>query len=441
MDTLKEKFIAKAKPMAAEVKAIIKEHGDKKLGEYTVAQVYQGMKGITGLVTETSKLDPEEGIRFRGHSIPELRDKLPKAPKGTEPLPEGIFFLMLTGELPTAEDVYNISNNWARRAIVPKHVFDTLDKLPASTHPMTMFSIAVMAMQTESLFAKAYREGINKKEYWDYVYEDSMNLIARLPRVAAYIYRKKYKNNEHIEPDPKLDWAANIAHMMGYPEFDVKRLMRLYMTIHADHEGGNVSAHTTHLVGSALSDPYLAFAAGMNGLAGPLHGLANQEVIMWILKMREEIGSDLPSEKQIEDYIKKTLADGRVVPGYGHAVLRKTDPRFAAQQDFYERYIKNTRGVDPLCEIVGMVYKVAPPILESTGKIKNPWPNVDAHSGALLMHFGITEFDFYTVLFGVSRALGVLASLIWDRALGHPIERPGSITTEGVKKKVGLPVA
>ncbi len=179
----------------------------------------------------------------------------------------------------------------------------------------------------------------------------------------------------------------------------------------------------------------------MNGLAGPLHGLANQEVIAWILKMQEEIGAELPTEKQIEDYIHKTLADGRVVPGYGHAVLRKTDPRFEAQQDFYARYIKEPKGVDALCEIVQMIYKVAPPILESTGKIKNPWPNVDAHSGALLMHFGIKEFDFYTVLFGVSRSLGVLSSLIWDRALGSPIERPGSITTEGIKKKIGLPVA
>jgi citrate synthase len=437
MDSLKEKFIAKAKPMAAEVKTIIKEHGDKKLGEYTVAQVYQGMKGMIGLVTETSKLDPEEGIRFKGYSIPELRAKLPKAPKGTEPLPEGIFYLMLIGELPNADEAYDISNNWARRAIVPKHVFDILDKMPSSTHPMTMFSTAVMAMQTESVFAKAYRDGISKKDYWDYCYEDSMNLIARLPRIAAYIYRKKYKNNEHIEPDPKLDWAANLAHMMGYDEFDVKRLMRLYMTIHVDHEGGNVSAHTTHLVGSALSDPYLAFAAGMNGLAGPLHGLANQEVIIWIMKMREELGGGLPTKEQIADYIKKTLEAGRVVPGYGHAVLRKTDPRFAAQQDFYQKYIKPS-GVAELCEIVGMVYEVAPPILEATGKIKNPWPNVDAHSGALLMHFGITEFDFYTVLFGVSRSLGVLASLIWDRALGHPIERPGSITTEGIKKKIGL---
>ncbi len=436
MDRLKEKFIAIATPMQAQVKQIVKEHGDMVLGEYTVAQVYQGMKGMIGMVTETSKLDASEGIRFRGYSIPELRAQLPKAPGGTEPLPEGIFYLMLTGEMPNYEDVHSISNEWARRSIVPKHVFDVLEKLPAHTHPMTLFVSAVMAMQTESLFAKAYAKGINKKEYWDYVYEDSMNLIARLPRIAAFIYRKKYHNNVHIEPDPKLDWAANLAHMLGFEEFDMKRLMRLYLTIHADHEGGNVSAHATHLVGSALSDPYLAFAAGMNGLAGPLHGLANQEVLFWLQDMMQELGGKLPSKEELGAFIKKTLEEGKVVPGYGHAVLRKTDPRFTAQQDFYQRYIKSQGKTDDLIELVQMIYEVAPPILESTGKIKNPWPNVDAHSGVLLSHFGLKEYDFYTVLFGVSRALGVLASLIWDRALGSAIERPNSVTTEWIKQKI-----
>jgi citrate synthase len=436
MDKLKQKFSEKAIPMAADVKNLIKEHGEKVIGQYTLAQVYQGMKGMIGMVTETSKLDAEEGIRFRGYSIPELRKRLPKAPGGTEPLPEGIFYLMLLGELPTYEDVENISNSWARRSIVPRHVFNVLDALPQNTHPMTQFSTAILALQTESLFAAAYRKGINKKDYWDYVYEDSMNLIARLPRIAAYIYRKTYHGGVHIEPDPKLDWAANFAHMLGYDQYDFKRLMRLYLTIHADHEGGNVSAHATHLVGSALSDPYLAFSASMNGLAGPLHGLANQEVVIWLLKLQEELGGGVPTKQQIADYVKRTLEEGKVVPGYGHAVLRKTDPRFTAQQDFYREYIKN----DELIEIVQMVYEVVPPILSETGKIKNPWPNVDAHSGSLLLHYGMKEYDFYTVLFGVSRSLGVLASLIWDRALNYPIERPSSITTEGLKKKLGLEV-
>ncbi|HEY1040660.1 MAG TPA: citrate (Si)-synthase, eukaryotic [Bacteroidia bacterium] len=432
MDRLKEQFKEKATALSADIKDIIKNHGDVKLGEITVAQVYQGMRGMVGMVTETSKLDPEEGIRFRGYTIPELRAKLPKAPGGTEPLPEGIFYLMLVGELPSQDDVTYITNEWAKRSHVPKHVFDVLDKLPVDAHPMTQFITAILAMQTESVFAKEYAKGINKKDYWDPIYEDAMNMIARLPRVAAYIYRRKYKNSVHIEPDPKLDWAANFAHMLGYEAVDFRRLMRLYMTIHVDHEGGNVSAHATHLVGSALSDPYLSFSAGMAGLAGPLHGLANQEVLAWIMELKETLGGGLPTKEQIAEYIKKTLTEGKVVPGYGHAVLRKTDPRFSAQQDFYKTWIKR----DDICEIVQMVYEVAPPILEGTGKIKNPWPNVDAHSGALLVHYGMHEYDFYTVLFGVSRALGVMASLIWDRATGSPIERPGSVTTEWIQKKI-----
>jgi citrate synthase len=431
-DTLKEKFAAKFPTVAAEVKSLVKDHGSFVLGQYTVEQVYQGMKGMLGMVTETSKLDSEIGIKFRGYSIPELREKLPKAPGGTEPLPEGIFYLMLLGELPSVQDVVELGNNWARRSNVPKHVFDIIDKMPSNAHPMTQFSAAIIALQTESLFYSAYRKGINKKDYWDYMYEDSMNLISRLPRIAAYIYRRTYHNGVHIEPDHTLDWAANFAHMLGFEQFDMKRLMRLYLTIHVDHEGGNVSAHTTHLVGSALSDAYYSFASGMNGLAGPLHGLANQEVVIWLQKLRADIGGTFPTKQQIADYIQATLAAGKVVPGYGHAVLRKTDPRFTAQQEFYRTYIKS----DELCEIVQMVYEVAPPILESTGKIKNPWPNVDAHSGALLLHYGLKEYEFYTVIFGVSRALGVLASLIWDRALGHPLERPSSDTTEGIRKKV-----
>jgi citrate synthase len=434
MEKLKEKFAEKALPLTKDVKDLLKLHGDKVMGEYSLSQMYGGMKGIVGMVTETSKLDANEGIRFRGYSIPELRKKLPKAPGGFEPLPEGIFYLMLIGELPTEEEVINVSNNWARRAIVPLHVFGVLDALPTTTHPMTQFSTGILALRTESEFAKSYRDGINKKDYWDPTYEDVMNLIARLPRIAAYIYRRTYHNSEHIEPDPKLDWAANFAHMLGFDSDEFKRLMRLYMTIHSDHEGGNVSAHATHLVGSALSDAYYSFSSGMNGLSGPLHGLANQEVIRWILAMQKELGGGKPTKKQIKDYVHKTLKQGKVVPGYGHAVLRKTDPRYIAQMDFAKRYI----GKDDLIDIVHMIYEVVPPILKSTGKIKNPWPNVDAHSGALLVYYGMTEYDFYTVLFGVSRALGVLAQLIWDRALGLPIERPSSTTTYLLKKELNI---
>ncbi|MEO8772404.1 MAG: citrate (Si)-synthase, eukaryotic [Ferruginibacter sp.] len=430
MGIIKDRFKEKADSTAAEIKELIKVHGEKKIGEVTLSQIYQGMRGMTGLVTETSLLDAQDGIRFRGYSIPELREKLPKAATGSEPLPEGLFYLMLVGDLPTEEDAQHLSSVWQRRSHVPNHVFATIEALPVATHPMTQFVVAIMALQTESQFAKRYAKGMNKKDYWDAVFDDSMDLIARLPRIAAYIYRRKYKNGEHIQPNGLLDWAGNFAHMMGFEDEGFKELMRLYMVIHADHEGGNVSAHTTHLVGSALSDPYLSFAAGMNGLAGPLHGLANQEVIKWIFELREQIGADAPTKTQIEEYVKKTLSDGKVVPGYGHAVLRKTDPRFTAQMEFGKKHMPN----DPLVNTVWNIYEAVPPILQSIAKIKNPWPNVDAHSGALLVHYGMQEYEFYTVLFGVSRALGVMASLCWDRALGFPLERPKSVTTTLVKQ-------
>ncbi|MBL7817366.1 MAG: citrate (Si)-synthase, eukaryotic [Saprospiraceae bacterium] len=431
MDPLKAKFKEKASALSAEIKALLKEHGNTVIDSVTVSQAYGGMRDIKSMIWETSLLDAQEGIRFRGFSIPELQEKLPTG-RGKEPLPEGLFWLMLTGEIPTEEEALWLTNEWERRCKVPQHVFDTINALPKDTHAMTMFTIGINALQTESIFAHRYEEGFPKSEYWDATYEDSMNLIACLPVVAAAIYRRKYKDGSLIAPNTRLDWAANFAHMMGYDDADFKNLMRLYMTIHADHEGGNASAHTTHLVGSTLSDSYLSFAAAMNALAGPLHGLANQEVIKWIFEMVEELGTTKPTSEQIGDYVRKTLAEGRVVPGYGHAVLRKPDPRFTAQKVFAEKYCSN----DDIVQVVWKVFETVPPILQTLGKIKNPWPNVDAHSGALLVHYGMTEYGFYTVLFGVSRALGVLAAGCWSRALGFPLERPKSLTTELVKEMI-----
>jgi len=283
-------------------------------------------------------------------------------------------------------------------------------------------------MQTESCFARRYSEGINKNEYWDATYEDAMNLIARLPRVAAYIYRRTYHGGKHIAPDISLDWAGNFAHMLGMEGDDFKSFMRLYLTIHADHEGGNASAHATHLVGSTLSDAYFSFAGGMNALAGPLHGLANQEVIKWIFKMLDTLGTRRPSKQQIIDYVNSTLAAGQIIPGYGHAVLRQPDPRFIEQKRFAKENITDSDVVN----VVWQCFEVIPPILQGLGKVKNPWPNVDAHSGAILVNYGMSEYSFYTVLFGVSRALGVLSALCWSRAMGFPLERPKSVTTDWI---------
>ena len=437
MDQIKKKLLEKGEKERAVVKRLISEFGNVVVESVNIDQILTGMKGMTSLLTVTSKLDPENGIRYRGYSIQELQDKLPKTSPDGEPLPEGLFLLMLLGELPTLEQTQSLSKEWFERSHVPDHVKKVLDAMPLEAKPMTQFSTAIISMATDSLFQKAHRAGISKNDYWDTTYEDVMNLIARLPVVAAYIYRRTFKDGTFIEPDPKLDWAANFAHMMGYDDEEIYRLFRMYMCIHADHEGGNVSAHATHLVGTALSNPYYSYAAGMLGLAGPLHGYANQEVMFWIYEMIKVIGDSDDKEEirtQIEAYVRKTISEGKVIPGYGHAVLRVTDPRFTAQQQFAEKYVAD----DKLINIVNMLYDIVPPILKSLGKVKNPWPNVDAFSGALLQHYGISEYFFYTVMFGVSRALGVLAQLIWDRMYNLPLERPSSETLEWFKEKAGI---
>ncbi|RLD22176.1 MAG: citrate (Si)-synthase [Bacteroidetes bacterium] len=433
MDRLKEAFYIKSLELKNEMRQVLKEHGSRKMDEVSLQQIFGGMRGVKSMIWETSALDPVEGIRFRGLSIPELKDKLPSREGDTEPLPEGLFWLMLIGELPTEEDVNWLSDDWERRRNVPEHTLRVIDSLPIDTHPMTQFITGISSMQTNGIFTKRYAEGMSKSDYWDPMYEDAMNLIASLPTLAAYIYRRSYFKGEHIAPDDTLDWAGNFAHMLGVsdnPKF--MSLMRMYMTIHADHEGGNASAHTTHLVGSTLSDPYFSFAAGMTSLAGPLHGLANQEVIKWIFNMVEELGTNEPTDDQIRKFVHETLGKGQVIPGFGHAVLRRPDPRFIALKRFAEENIEN----DPTVNIVWKMFEIVPPILQGLGKVKNPWPNVDAHSGSILVHYGLDQYQYYTVLFGVSRALGVLASLCWSRALGMPLERPKSVTYDWIKTQL-----
>ncbi|KAJ3861619.1 citrate synthase-like protein [Lentinula novae-zelandiae] len=427
---LKERLAQLIPQQLEHVKAVRAQHGSKSFGEVKVDQLYGGMRGLPALIWDGSVLDADEGIRFRGKTIPECQELLPKAPDGSEPLPEGLFWLLLTGEVPTQEQVTELSKDWAARAAIPSFVEEILDRCPPTLHPMSQFSLAVTALNHNSAFAKAYQDGISKKDYWGPTFEDSMDLIAKLPNIAGRIYRNVFGQGKLPAVDPSKDYSQNLATLLGFGDnANFVELLRLYITIHSDHEGGNVSAHTGKLVGSALSDPFLAFGASLNGLAGPLHGLANQEVLLWLRKMQSKIGENA-SDEAVKEYVWSTLKGGQVVPGYGHAVLRKTDPRYTAQREFALKHLPE----DPMFKLVGQIYNIVPGILLEAGKAKNPWPNVDAHSGVLLTYYGLTQMQFYTVLFGVSRAFGVAAQLIWDRALGAPLERPKSYSTAAIEK-------
>ncbi len=431
--TLKQVLSSKIGEQRSRVRRLLKEHGNTVVDNVTISQVIGGMRGLKSLVSDISSLDPEEGIRYRGYTLKEVIEKLPKPQDSSMPYVEGLFYLLITGDFPNQEEVMQVVDEFSKRRIVPRYVFEIIDSLPASTHPMAMFSTAILSMNRESVFNRHYHAGVSKMDYWESTFEDALNLMAKLPEIAAYIYNKLYRKGERFHSDPTLDMGANFAHMMGIdkPYDDVSRL---HFIIHSDHESGNVSAHTAHLVASSLSDIYLSTSAMINGLAGPLHGLANQEVLRWLQSIMDKMDNRLPSEEEMKKFVWDTLNAGQVIPGFGHAVLRKTDPRYILQREFSLEYLSE----DPIFKYADLLYKVVPPILQEQGKAKNPWPNVDAQSGVIQWHYGVKEYDFYTVLFGIGRTMGVCANIIWDRALGYPLERPKSVTIDMLEEVAGI---
>jgi citrate synthase len=420
---LKEKLASQIPSLREEAKSIVKNHGQIKIDRVTIEQLYGGMRGIRGLLCDTSSVGLETGLVIRGIPILELTDKLP----------EEIFWLLLTGNLPDRLELRDLQDDLKNRSDVPQYVWNLIDSMPEDTHPMVMLNASILIMENESEFRRKYDEGIERDKLWEPMYDDCLNLNARMPAVAAYIYRKRFNKGSRIDADKSLDWAGNYAHMLGISDDEsFKRLMRLYMVLHCDHEGGNVSAFSCLTIGSALSDAYYSVSGGLNGLAGPLHGLANQECLKFIVDMREEIGHS-PTDAEVKNYCQNLLDNRRVIPGYGHAVLRVTDPRFTAFIEFGKKVMPS----DEIFRIVRQIYEIVPKLLKEQGKAKDPWPNVDAASGSLLYHYGLKEFQYYTVLFSVSRTLGLTSQLIIARAMNSPLIRPKSVTTDWVKKQLG----
>jgi citrate synthase len=418
--TLKDRLAQVIEIYRAELKEIHDHHADKAVSKVTAGQVLGGLRGVIGLLCDTSSVDPDRGLIVRGIPIGDLTDRLP----------EEVLYLLLTGELPDREALSSLQEELRSRGRVPDYVWNVLEAMPPGSHPMAMLDTAILCMERESVFRRRYDAGMAKPEYWEPMLEDALTLIARLPEIAAGVYRIHAGKPGRIQPDPELDWAGNYARMLGLPDPNgqLADLMRLYLVLHCDHEGGNVSAFTAVTVGSALSDLYYALSAGLNGLAGPLHGLANQECLRFVLDLERHFGG-VPTDEELRQFCSQRLKAGRVIPGYGHAVLRVTDPRFTAFLAFGRKACPN----DSEFRIVEKLYEIVPSLLREQGKAKDPWPNVDAGSGALLYHFGLVEFDYYTVLFAVSRALGISAQAVLNRAVGAPIMRPKSITTAALK--------
>jgi citrate synthase len=423
--TLKEKLAERVPHLREEHHELSHKYAETVISQVTVSQALGGMRGVKGLVCDTSVVEPDTGLVIRNIPIMQLTDRLP----------EEIFWLLLLGELPTADELAGFQKELKANSEVPAYVWKVIKALPKTAHPMAMLDTAILAMENESIFRHRYDAGMHKNEYWSATLDDAMRILGTIHTIAAGIYRLRYKKGDLIEPSRKLSWAADYAKMLGLPpkKGETADMMRLYLVLHSDHEGGNVSAFTCHTVGSALSDPYYAVSAGLNGLAGPLHGLANQECLKWVLDTVKKFDG-APSEKQLRDYAWETLKGGHVIPGYGHAVLRITDPRFDAFREFGMKHMANDEVFKTVCR----VFDVVPKVLLEQGKAKDPWPNVDAASGSLLYYYGLREFEYYTVLFSVSRAMGMLSQLVLNRATGAPLTRPKSVSTDWLKSKVAV---
>jgi len=174
------------------VQRLVKNYGPYKVSEVTVEQIYSGIRGVEINVSDISYIDPQEGIRIRGYTIPELLEKLPKANNYNFPLAGGIFYLLMVDEIPTYEEAMEVEAEWKRRSRVPIYVYDLIKAMPACAHPMTMFSQSILALNCESIFAERYSDGMQKSEYWKATLEDSFNLIAKLPNIAGYIYNVRF---------------------------------------------------------------------------------------------------------------------------------------------------------------------------------------------------------------------------------------------------------
>lgn len=430
---LQDKIQALAKEKQPGFMKLRKEKAGVKIGDVTVEACMLGMKATPLMVCETSHLDPNEGVRYRGLTLKECMEQLPKANAGSKiGLPEASYWLLLTGQVPTDAQVKALNEELHKRESLPQHVTSLIDGLPKDMHCMTQLSIGLLALQPDSLYAQKYREGVNKAELWKYTLEDGLDIIAKIPILTARIFRNVFFDGKQIESDKSMDWAGNYANMLGVSDTEAFRdITRLYLMLHADHEGGNVSAHATHLLGSALCDPYLAYAGGVNGLAGPLHGLANQECLRWLKATKAQFGDKEPTVEMVTKFAQDTLAAGKVIPGFGHGALRTTDPRYMIQREFAQENFPD----DPLFKLANVCFEAIPPVLKATGKVKSPWPNVDALSGTCMNRYGLTQEDYYTVVFAVSRALGCTANLVWSRVMGLPIERPKSVTLDWLLEK------
>ncbi|TFK37417.1 citrate synthase-like protein [Crucibulum laeve] len=414
-------------------------HAKAPIHQLTVENILGGMRGAPSIVWEISETD-SSGVKYHGCMLCQLEENIPKWGNSKQLSPEAMLWYLYTASVPTHAELKQFAADLVSRCELPKDVTNFLNNLPTNLSPIIHMNMGLTVLAQHSKLMKALAKGACKEELWRFALEDALDatgcILTLVSRIHSNIYRQGRDRDATL--DPSADLAQNFAIRMGRScEINFVELTRLAWVLHQDH-GANVSAHTMRLVSSALTDPYSTLSAGLIAGSGTLHGMAIHNSVDFNKSMTSALGPN-PTDQDIENYVLKCIASGQILPGYGHAVLRVVDPRL----EWIYRFVADhpaplpESGVHPvLLELIQRANMIVPDLLRvHLPKIKNPAPNVDALSGSTMHTYGL-DVDFILPFMACGRAMGFLAQSVWDKALGLPIERPLSITMDGLLSKL-----
>jgi citrate synthase len=372
------------------------------LFEITKDNLETGLRGVPVGYCTTSTVDPEKGLIYSGKNVQDLAFKAP----------EEVIYLLYYGKEPSQEDLSAFKEDLRRRSPCKPELLEHIHRLPKEGHPMHHFTAAI-------LLTGMY-------ECTDDYREDCLNLIAKIPEIVAHVINSRASLGGCKPSDPQLGYMENFVHMLNVPNGNKEELteaLKLFNILHYDHGGGNLSTFVGKAVASGLEDMYGSIGAAMLALAGPRHGRANQDCLEFNQALLKELGENF-SEEDLKKLLQRKLEEGGLIFGFGHAVLRVEDPRATVIYEVIEKKYPD----HPLARFAKMLRKVGPELLKNT-KIKDPYPNVDAISGTLLYVSGFPYPDYFTVLFGLSRVVGISIQIVYERCVaregkGTPIIRP-----------------
>lgn len=371
------------------------------LFQITQENLETGLRGIPVGYCTTSSVDPEKGLFYRGVPIAQLHTWSA----------EKVIYLLYHGKEPSPSELISFKECLHNRSTVDPRVLAHIKKLPREGHSMALFSCALLLLGTYEMTGD-YRE-------------DCLNLIAKIPTIGAAVINHHGAFGKMPKSKPQLGYIENFVHLLGCPQAEgLTDVMRLFNILHYDHGGGNLSTFVGKAVASGLEDLYGSLAAAMNALAGPRHGRANQECLQFVYTLLDQLGEEA-SLTCVEEEIRRRLANHELVYGFGHAVLRVEDPRATVQYAIATQ----SYATHPLICMALKLREAGVTVLKKNPKVTNPYPNVDAISGALLTAAGFPYPEYYTVLFGISRCIGIAIQIVYERCearggKGTPIVRP-----------------